>query len=415
MSDTSCPFPMDNLDTLEVKVLGVNVLPAMVKVMGLLPDSTRRNFNTKQNAPTKDSIPYDKYDCLGENPYQTLEVKEGKVWRVTYTVEDTSLTNTKGKKEAKGFGMDWTDRKVKEKVLAGAASEGGRAVEVVEADLARMEVWWNKTEWTMEERFSVPPGKLNSMVVKLSSGSVLLYAPVRVRDEVGFGAWLESLGRVEWIVVASSFHTLFLASVLARFPEAKVVGAPQAQDKLVHVGGLPRGKFDYISTSKEDLARLNKELEGEGVQVYSVEGEIMCDSLMVVAHGIMLTCDLTYGRHDGGIFFFSREELDLYREEHTSLRLFKYLICNKPHSPNGVLAKYRFWALDHTTSGTGPMLYTPPSTDGSNPALLAASLRTNLRLAFDSAMGVHFDHMEREQFRQTINLNWSWLDGRSLI
>ena len=263
------------------------------------------------------------------------------MWRVTYTVEDSSLTNTKGKKEAKGFGMDWTDRKVKEKVLAGAASEGGRAMEVVEADLARMEGWWNKTEWTMEERFSVPPGKLNSMVVKLSSGSVLLYAPVRVRDEVGFGAWLESLGRVEWIVVASSFHTLFLASVLARFPEAKVVGAPQAQDKLAHVGGLPRGKFDYISTSKEDLARLNKELEGEGVQVYSVEGEIMCDSLMVVAHGIMLTCDLTYGRHDGGIFFFSREELDLYREEHTGLRLFKYLICNKPHSPNGVLAKYR--------------------------------------------------------------------------
>lgn len=52
MSDTSCPFPMDNLDTLEVKVLGVNVLPAMVKVIGLLPDSTRRNFNTKQVPPS---------------------------------------------------------------------------------------------------------------------------------------------------------------------------------------------------------------------------------------------------------------------------------------------------------------------------------------------------------------------------
>ena len=52
MSDTSCPFPMDNMDTLEVKVLGVNIIPAMVKVMGLLPDSTRRNFNTKQVLPS---------------------------------------------------------------------------------------------------------------------------------------------------------------------------------------------------------------------------------------------------------------------------------------------------------------------------------------------------------------------------
>ena len=40
--------------------------------------------------------------------------------------------------------------------------------------------------------------------------------------QVGFGAWLESLGKVSWIVVASSFHTLSLPNVLSRFPEAKV-------------------------------------------------------------------------------------------------------------------------------------------------------------------------------------------------
>ena len=101
----------------------------------------------------------------------------------------------------------------------------------------------------MEERFTVPtPMQLNSMVVKLNSGAILLFAPVRVRDEVslhnetqkrdvrqdlglrcsfdciqvGFGAWLESLGKVSWIVVASSFHTLSLPNVLSRFPEAKV-------------------------------------------------------------------------------------------------------------------------------------------------------------------------------------------------
>ena len=41
--------------------------------------------------------------------------------------------------------------------------------------------------------------------------------------QVGFGAWLEGLGtEVAWIVLPSSFHTLSLPNVLARFPQAKV-------------------------------------------------------------------------------------------------------------------------------------------------------------------------------------------------
>ena len=39
----------------------------------------------------------------------------------------------------------------------------------------------------MEERFTIPPPmQLNSMVVKLNSGAILLFAPVRIRDEVSF-------------------------------------------------------------------------------------------------------------------------------------------------------------------------------------------------------------------------------------
>ena len=37
----------------------------------------------------------------------------------------------------------------------------------------------------------------------------------------------------------------------------------------------------------------------------------------------------------------SKEEFDEFKDEHLSLRLFKYLICNKPNSPNGYLATYR--------------------------------------------------------------------------
>ena len=46
-------------------------------------------------------------------------------------------------------------------------------------------------------------------------------------------------------------------------------------------------------------------------------------------------------RHDGGIFGISREEFDEFKEEHATIRVYKYLMCNKPNSPNGVLAKYR--------------------------------------------------------------------------
>ena len=41
--------------------------------------------------------------------------------------------------------------------------------------------------------------------------------------------------------------------------------------------------------------------------------------------------------------------------------------------------------------------------------------RAAMLLEFDSVVGVHFDHMAREDFRKTIDANWNWLDGRSLI
>ena len=73
------------------------------------------------------------------------------------------------------------------KVRAGAASDGPKALETVEEDLVSVTRMFNKQEWTMEERFTIPPPmQLNSMVVKLNGGAILLYAPVRIRDEVSF-------------------------------------------------------------------------------------------------------------------------------------------------------------------------------------------------------------------------------------
>ena len=293
-----------------------------------------------QNAPTQ--VPYDQFDCLGSSPYTTEEMREGKIWMITYATEDRSSIEIKDKEQAKNMSMDFGNDEVQKKILAGAATEGKKAVETVTKDLEQVVARWAKTEWTMEERFTAsPPVKLNSFVVKLNSGSLLLYAPVRVRDELEFGVWLEQLGKVAWVVVASSYHTLFLPSILARFPEARVVAAPQAQDKLNHVKALVRGKVDYDSTCEEEMGQANRQLEEEGVRLFNVKGDVMTNVILAVAHGVLLTCDLIYNRHDGGIFHVSREEFDEYKEELAGLRLFKYLSCNKPNSPNGFLATYR--------------------------------------------------------------------------
>ena len=144
---------------------------------------------------------------------------EGKIWRFTYAMEDRSKIDAKAKKQAASFGSDYSNPEVQKKILAGAASDGAKAVEVAKKDLEKMLTWWNKKDWTMEERFDPPAFKVNSTVVRLNSGGLLLYAPMRIREEEGFAAWLESLGKVEWIVIGSSFHTLILPTVLARYPE----------------------------------------------------------------------------------------------------------------------------------------------------------------------------------------------------
>ena len=134
-------------------------------------------------------------------------------------MEDRSKIDPKAKKEAASFGSDYSNPEVQKKILAGAASDGEKALEQAKKDLEKMLTWWKKKEFTMEERFDLPSFNVNSTVVRLNSGGLLLYAPSRIREEGGFAAWLDSLGKVEWIVIGSSFHTLSLPNVLARYPE----------------------------------------------------------------------------------------------------------------------------------------------------------------------------------------------------
>merc|ERR550519_2436901 len=100
----------------------------------------------------------------------------------------------------------------------------------------------------------------------------------------------------------------------------------------------------------------------------------------------------------------TKEELD--KDGHGGHRLFKYLFCNKPNSPNGYLATYRFQFMDHT--GLGRLMYEPAAMDGSSCAMMAQSLREVMAQQFHSAEGVHCGSMTREQFSKSIDANWNW-------
>ena len=136
-----------------------------------------------------------RYDCVGEDPYTILEVVPDKLWKVKYDVGMTLFAGEEQKQQAKAFGMDPNDPAYAAKVLAGAEQYGEKAVEVARQDIQKCVEAWAKDSYTDEEIFMLSAWSLNSFVIKLKSGSLLLYAPVKVREETGFAQWVDSLGR----------------------------------------------------------------------------------------------------------------------------------------------------------------------------------------------------------------------------
>ena len=90
-----------------------------------------------------------------------------------------------------------------------------------------------------------------------------------------------------------------------------------------------------------------------------------------------------------------------------------FYFCSKPHSPNGFLATYRFQMMD--PNSLGALSYDQPASDGSSCHLMADSLRRLLRLDFHLAYDGHAGRSSREDFQKSIDVNWNWLDGNSLL
>ena len=122
----------------------------------------------------------DRYDCTGDTPYKINEIMKNSVWQVEYQMENFPITSESEKNQAKAFGIDPNSKEYQDKVLVAAKSFSKEAVRVVKEDFKSVIADYEKTFLLKEERFELPPFKLNMMVVKMKNGGLLLYAPVKV-------------------------------------------------------------------------------------------------------------------------------------------------------------------------------------------------------------------------------------------
>ena len=73
---------------------------------------------------------------------------------------------------------------------------------VAEADMSTAKEWSSKAEKggvSTEEIFKLPPWALNTIVVRLNSGGLMLFAPVKIQEEMA--EWLAERGTVQWVVL----------------------------------------------------------------------------------------------------------------------------------------------------------------------------------------------------------------------
>ena len=212
------PLPV-SVETWKMKIGGVNVAPTVVKMFNMTPEKMRHKMISKGNAPKLDKLPKDLYDITGDDPYSKEEIVKDRVWMVTHFHQNGMIVDKAAAAGMKMLGIDPTNEISKAKMLEGAASIGPEVVELAKKDFETM-INWNRRiksgELTKEDHKNACNNKNKMFVVKLSSGSLLLYNVCRIRVEHGFKSWLDSLGKVEWIVVGSSYHTNWMHGVLTQ-------------------------------------------------------------------------------------------------------------------------------------------------------------------------------------------------------
>ena len=339
-------------------------------------------------------------------------MEDDKVWLISYKYGGHNPN------DSKAWGMG-DDQAAYEKVIAAARLGGNEEAMQAQQD-------WKL--WT--ELFKIDPKEgekgeycrrqqavLHMAVEKLKSGDLLLYCPVQIHEGTKLDTFLKDLGHVKYIVIGSCCHTNHIRSTTMRYPGAKVIGTKTAEIKLLAVNALTRKKLDFDLLDESQARQINEVLEPEGVIVYFTKGDLMTRSVFLLAHNTGCEVDLLYAHHDACTCGYRHAWCNSNKNanpEDFVRRLFKYLLITKPGSPFGYLPVYRFAGMD-PTSTFSLMNWPRPAPDGSSCDKFAWSLRQLLKLDFKQVASVHSSLQSADDFRRSVDVDWNWLDGRSLL
>ena len=378
----------------------------------ILPKSVLKKLMMKMSAPK--SRPLDLYEAFKEDKTEIVEVEKNRVWIVTH------VRGGEEPKDFKAIGLSPTQKNY-DKAMEAAKLVGEETVKQTEKD-------WS----TLKDYIAIDPkeGKKGEyckayhqdsimVVVKLPSGELILFNPVPIHDGTKLDEWMKTMGKVKFLVIGSSYHTLFMPETLKRFPDAICIGTKMSEDKLKAANALPKQKLDYNFLEESDVKAANEALGTSDITFKFTKGDMLTHSIFLQAYETGIEVDLLYGHHSEcvcdcchskGIFKGYDTEPAYFWCRLSSLRLLK-----KPNSPFGYLPGYRFAAMDPTSAMSKVMTCPRPANDGSSCQEMANSLREILKMDYKNVISIHWGLTSAEDFRISINEDWKWLDESSLL
>ncbi|KAL3786737.1 hypothetical protein HJC23_005300 [Cyclotella cryptica] len=269
-------------------------LPLPLKIIASLPDSIRIPLLVKLAKP---SPPKDSIDILGTkevDPYKKREILPGKIWGVKYTC----ITDPELGKFLEMF-MEGTKEERKAAAIQNAPDHL-RAI--LKEDFDRKQKYDALSD---VEKAKLGGDSCQEMfVIKINADDLLLYNPVRMHLEMI--DWINQRGQVKYIVSGSSAHTNHLPGTAAAFPNAIIICASAADAKCQAVGMRPA---DYLYDLHEDeplpksylhrgtMKHATDALNGQA-KLFHVRGDVMTQSLLLLAHGHLFEVDLVYSSSD---------------------------------------------------------------------------------------------------------------------
>lgn len=138
--------------------------------------------------------------------------------------------------------------------------------------------------WGLDGRVSMPGGvrfPLRMTVVRLPDRGLLLHSPVEVSEEQS--AAIDALGEVRVVVAPSLLHHLHVGPAVARWPDARLLGAPGLAEKrpdLPFRGVLPDDADESWASALRPILLRGAPSVSEVVFVHRPTATLICTDLL---------------------------------------------------------------------------------------------------------------------------------------